>query len=186
VTSIADQGYRLGETVVPSCTVWAAGVAAFPLGALPGVPLDRAGRVKVNPDLTLPVHPEVFVAGDLVAVLRADGRPVPGVAPVAKQVGIYVARALSARLDGGSAQPLVSADHGNLATFGRMAAEVDLCGFQFSGLLAWLLWLAAHVSFLIGFRTRVSVLLNWALAHWTCQRGACIVLGQDRCANRLP
>ena len=181
VAGITDQGYLLGDRFVPCRTVlWAAGVAASPLGALLGVPLDRAGRVKVNPDLTLPGHPEVFVAGDLAAVSRPDGRPVPGVAPAAKQMGTHVARSLRARLGGGSAKPFVYADYGNLATIGRMAAVVDLRGLQFSGLLAWWFWLAAHVFFLIGFRNRISVLLNWALAYWTYQRSARIVLGQDR------
>ncbi|MGK2951829.1 MAG: NAD(P)/FAD-dependent oxidoreductase [Thiobacillus sp.] len=187
VTGITDQGYRLGDSFVPCRTVlWAAGVAASPLGAMLGAPLDRAGRVEVNPDLTLPGHPEVFVAGDLAALSRPDGRPVPGVAPAAKQMGTQVARNLRARLAGGSLQPFVYADYGNLATIGRMAAVVDLRGFQFSGLLAWWFWLAAHVFFLIGFRNRVSVLLNWALAYWTYQRGARIVLGQDRSAESPP
>ena len=178
VADISDQGYRLGDSFVPCRTVlWAAGVAASPLGALLGAPLDRAGRVQVNPDLTLPGHPEVFVAGDLASLSRPDGRPVPGVAPAAKQMGTHVAQNLRARLQGRTAKPFVYADYGNLATIGRMAAVVDLRGFQFSGLLAWWFWLAAHVFFLIGFRNRVSVLLNWALAYWTYQRSARIVLG---------
>lgn len=187
VVDITDQGYRVGESFVPCRTVlWAAGVAASPLGAMLGVPLDRVGRVKVNPDLTLPGHPDVFVAGDLAALSRPDGRPVPGIAPAAKQMGTYVARSLRARLAGGSARPFVYTDHGNLATIGRRAAVVDLRGFQFSGLLAWWFWLATHVFFLIGFRNRVSVLLDWALAYWTYQRGARIVLGQDGSAKSPP
>ncbi|RPH67144.1 MAG: NAD(P)/FAD-dependent oxidoreductase, partial [Burkholderiales bacterium] len=187
VAGITDQGYHLGDSFVPCRTVlWAAGVAASPLGAMLGVPLDRAGRVKVNPDLTLPGHPEVFVAGDLAALSRPDGRPVPGVAPAAKQMGTHVARSLRANLAGRSAEPFVYADYGNLATIGRMAAVVDFRGIQFSGLLAWWFWLAAHIFFLIGFRNRVSVLLNWALAYWTYQRGARIVLGQDRSAESPP
>jgi NADH dehydrogenase len=187
VADITDQGYRLGERFVPCRTVlWAAGVAASPLGAMLGAPLDRAGRVKVNPDLTLPGYPEVFVAGDLAALSRPDGRPVPGVAPAAKQMGTHVARNLRARLAGGRTLPFVYADYGNLATIGRMAAVVDLRGLEFSGLLAWWFWLAAHVFFLIGFRNRVSVLLNWALAYWTYQRGARIVLGPDEEARPAP
>ena len=187
VADISDQGYRLGDSFVPCRTVlWAAGVAASPLGALLGAPLDRAGRVQVNPDLTLPGHPEVFVAGDLASLSRPDGRPVPGVAPAAKQMGTHVAQTLRARLQGRTAKPFVYADYGNLATIGRMAAVVDLRGFQFSGLLAWWFWLAAHVFFLIGFRNRVSVLLNWALAYWTYQRSARIVLGQSRLPEHPP
>ena len=187
VADISDQGYRLGDSFVPCRTVlWAAGVAASPLGALLGAPLDRAGRVQVNPDLTLPGHPEVFVAGDLASLSRPDGRPVPGVAPAAKQMGTHVAQTLRARLQGRTAKPFVYADYGNLATIGRMAAVVDLRGFQFSGLLAWWFWLAAHVFFLIGFRNRISVLLNWALAYWTYQRSARIVLGQSRLPEHPP
>ena len=187
VADISDQGYRLGDRFVPCRTVlWAAGVAASPLGALLGAPLDRAGRVQVNPDLTLPGHPEVFVAGDLASLSRPDGRPVPGVAPAAKQMGTHVAQTLRARLQGRTAKPFVYADYGNLATIGRMAAVVDLRGFQFSGLLAWWFWLAAHVFFLIGFRNRISVLLNWALAYWTYQRSARIVLGQSRLPEHPP
>ena len=181
VADITAQGYRLGPDWVPCRTVlWAAGVAASPLGALLGIERDRAGRVLVNPDLSLPGHPEVFVAGDLAALKQADGRPVPGVAPAAKQMGSYVAATLRARLQGkaGLAKPFVYADYGNLATIGRMAAVVDLRGLQFSGLLAWWFWLAAHVFFLIGFRNRITVLINWAWAYWTYQRGARIVLGQ--------
>jgi NADH:ubiquinone reductase (H+-translocating) len=180
VTDITDQGYRLGERFVPCRTVlWAAGVAASPLGAMLGGPLDRVGRVQVNPDLTLPGHPEVFVAGDLAATSLPDGRPVPGIAPAAKQMGTHVARSMRAHLEGRSAQPFEYTDYGNLATIGRMAAVVDLRGFQLSGLLAWWFWLGAHIFFLIGFRNRVSVLVDWALAYWTYQRGARIVLGED-------
>ncbi len=180
VADITSEGYRLGPDWVPCRTVlWAAGVAASSLGALLGGEQDRAGRVCVNPDLTLPGHPEVFVAGDLAALQQANGRPVPGVAPAAKQMGRYVADTVRARLRGkaGLAKPFVYADYGNLATIGRMAAVVDLRGWQFSGLLAWWFWLAAHVFFLIGFRNRLSVLMNWAWAYWTYQRGARIVLG---------
>ena len=184
VADITGAGYRLGDSVVPCRTVlWAAGVAASPLGAMLctdlGAQCDRAGRVKVNADLTLPGHPEVFVAGDLAALTQADGRPVPGVAPAAKQMGAHVAATLRARLKGQPSRPFVYADYGNLATIGRMAAVVDLRGFQFSGVLAWWFWLAAHVFFLIGFRNRLSVLINWAWAYWTYQRGARIVLGNE-------
>jgi NADH dehydrogenase FAD-containing subunit len=162
--------------------------AAAPRDAAPApaaVELDRAGRVKVLPDLGLPGHPEVFVAGDLAAVLRPDGRPVPGIAPAAKQMGRHVAAVLRARLAGrpaGSAGRFVYRDYGNLATIGRMAAVVDLRGLRLSGLVAWWFWLAAHVFFLIGFRNRLLVLLNWAWAYWTYQRHARIVLGDGGAA----
>ena len=187
VADITATGYRLGDRVESCRTVlWAAGVAASPLGGLLGAEIDRAGRVKVNADLTLPGHPDVFVAGDLAAVLQPDGRPVPGVAPAAKQMGSHVAATLKARLKGQPSTPFVYADYGNLATIGRMAAVVDLRGLQFSGVLAWWFWLAAHIFFLIGFHNRVSVLINWAWAYWTYQRSARIVLGRDAPAEMPP
>ena len=179
VSHIDGHGFQLGDTHVPARTVvWAAGVAASPLARTLEVPLDRAGRVLVEPDLTIPGHPEVFVGGDLVALTQANGRPVPGVAPAAKQMGKYVAQVISARLAG---KPVPAAfrysDQGNLATIGRMAAIVHVGKLQLSGLLAWWFWLAAHVFFLIGFRNRLVVLLNWAVAYWSYQRSARIILG---------
>ena len=187
VADITATGYRLGDRVESCRTVlWAAGVAASPLGKLLGAELDRAGRVKVNPDLTLPGHPEVFVAGDLAALTQANGRPVPGVAPAAKQMGAHVAATLKARLKGQTTKPFAYADYGNLATIGRMAAVVDLRGLQVSGALAWWFWLAAHVFFLIGFRNRISVLINWGWAYCTHQRSARIVLGRDAVTDAPP
>jgi NADH dehydrogenase len=184
VSDVSAEGYVLGGRFVPCRTVlWAAGVAASPLGRLlaeaSGAEVDRAGRVKVQPDLSLPGHPEVFVAGDLAAATRPEGGPVPGVAPAAKQMGRHVAAQMRARLAGTPTAPFAYRDQGNLATIGRMAAVVDLRGLQFSGVLAWWFWLAAHVFFLIGFRNRVSVLVNWAWSYWTYQRSARIVLGGD-------
>jgi NADH dehydrogenase len=180
VSDITDEGYRLGETFVPAKTVvWAAGVAASPLSRSLGAPLDRAGRVLVQPDLSVPDHPDVFVAGDLAAV-TTDGKPVPGVAPAAKQMGRHVAQVLRARLSGNAAPAAFRyQDYGNLATIGRMAAVVDFGRLKFSGLLAWWFWLTAHVFFLIGFRNRLVVLLNWFWAYWSYQRGARIILGKD-------
>ena len=180
VTAIDAGGYRLGEDYVPARTVvWAAGVAASPLARSLGVPLDRAGRVPVEADLGVPGHPHIFVAGDLATVKREDGSPVPGVAPAAKQMGRHVASAIHARLYGKPAKAFRYRDFGNLATIGRMAAVVDVHGFKLSGLLAWWFWLAAHVFFLIGFRNRLVVLLNWAWAYWSYQRAARIILGQN-------
>ena len=180
VSDITDEGYRLGETFIPAKTVvWAAGVAASPLARTLGVSLDRAGRVPVKPDLSVAGHPDIFVAGDLAAV-TSDGRPVPGVAPAAKQMGRHVAQVLRARLDGrASPGDFRYQDYGNLATIGRMAAVVDFGRLKFSGLLAWWFWLTAHVFFLIGFRNRLVVLLNWCWAYWSYQRGARIILGKD-------
>ena len=179
VTDINADGYRLGDTFVPAKTVvWAAGVAASPLGRSLGVPLDRAGRVPVAPDLSVPGHPDVFVAGDLAAVVQ-DGKPVPGVAPAAKQMGRHVAQAIRARLAGRAATPFGYKDYGNLATIGRMAAVVDFGRLKLSGLLAWWFWLIAHVFFLIGFRNRLVVLLNWFWAYWSYQRAARIILDRE-------
>lgn len=177
VGSIDGMGYTLGEAFVPARTVlWAAGVAASPLGALLDVQRDRAGRVPVSADLSVPGHPEIFVGGDLASV-QQDGKPVPGVAPAAKQMGAHVAKVIRARMDGQPAPAFRYRDFGNLATIGRMAAVVDVHGVKLSGLLAWWFWLLIHVMFLIGFRNRLIVLINWAWAYWSYQRHARIIFG---------
>ena len=144
-----------------------------------GAPCDRAGRVLVEPDLRIPGHANVFVAGDLASLKQKNGAPVPGVAPAAKQMGRFVAQQIAAEVRGRARTKAayVYRDFGNLATIGRLAAVVDLRGFRFSGMLAWLFWLAAHVFFLIGFRNRLVVMTNWAWAYWTYQRHSRIVLG---------
>lgn len=181
VRDINADGYVLGDAFVPAKTVvWAAGVAASPLGKLLGVPLDRAGRVQVQPDLGVPGHPDIFVAGDLASLMQASGKPVPGVAPAAKQMGALVARNIRARLAGAAASAFAYKDYGNLATIGRMAAVVDLGRLRFSGVLAWWFWLVMHVFFLIGFSNRIVVLLNWWWAYWSYQRAARIVLYDGR------
>ncbi len=179
VASIDADGYRIGDELVRSHTVlWAAGVAASPLGALLDAPRDRAGRVRVEPDLSIPGHPEVFVAGDLASV-ESGGKPVPGVAPAAKQRGAHVARGIRARLRNEAAPAFAYRDFGNLATIGRMAAVVHLGKLELSGLLAWWFWLFIHIFVLIGFRNRLLVLINWAWAYWSYQRHARIILGKD-------
>jgi NADH dehydrogenase len=191
VDAIDADGYSLGGQIVPARTViWAAGVAASPLGALLAAPRDRAGRVQVNADLSVPDHPNIFVAGDLASV-QQDGRPVPGVAPAAKQMGAHVARVIRSRLQahaGGAAQApeFRYRDFGNLATIGRMAAVVHFGRLKLSGLPAWWFWLLIHVFFLIGFRNRLIVLINWAWAYWSYQRHARIILGQDQSPDRSP
>jgi NADH dehydrogenase len=175
ITQVDVGGVRIGDEPLAARTVlWAAGVTASPLARTLGVPLDRSGRVPVAADLSVPGHPEIFIAGDLAAVSSAEG-PVPGIAPAAKQMGGHVAQVIAARLRGKSATPFRYRHHGLLATIGRMAAVVDLGRLRFSGLLAWWFWLAAHVYFLIGFRNRLVVLIDWAGAYWTYQRGARIV-----------
>ncbi|MET0813793.1 MAG: NAD(P)/FAD-dependent oxidoreductase, partial [Pseudoxanthomonas sp.] len=157
VTDIDESGYRLGDEFIAARTVvWAAGVAASPLAKSLDVPLDRAGRLLVRPDLSVPGYPEIFVAGDLASV-QQSGKAVPGVAPAAKQMGRHVAAAIRARLANRTPTDFRYKDYGNLATIGRMAAIVHFGKLKLSGLLAWWFWLAAHVFFLIGFRNRLVV-----------------------------
>jgi NADH dehydrogenase len=178
VTDIDAQGVRVGEARLAARTVlWAAGVAASPLARGLGAPLDRAGRVAVAPDLSVPGLGNVFIAGDLAQVQREDGRPVPGVAPAAKQMGRHVARAIRARLGGEPAPVFRYRDYGNLATIGRMAGVVEYGRLRLTGVFAWWFWLAAHLFFLIGFRNRLVVLIEWAWSYFSYQRGARIILG---------
>jgi NADH dehydrogenase len=186
VTAIDGDGVCLGDAPLAARTVlWAAGVAASPLGRRLGAPLDRAGRVRVAEDLSLAAHPEVFVVGDLACVERAGGALVPGVAPAAKQMGQHVARRIRMRLDADSTPaPFHYKDQGALATIGRMAAVAQFGRLRLSGPPAWWVWLVAHIYFLIGFRNRLVVLLDWAWAYWTYQRHARIVTGAD--ADAVP
>lgn len=186
VTAVDAQGIALGEQRIAAQTVlWAAGVAASPLGRSLDVPLDRAGRVLVNDDLTVPGHAEIFVIGDL-ASKQQDGRPVPGVAPAAKQMGNHAAKAILQRLRGGAVAPFRYSDAGSLATIGRMAAVADLGRVQLSGLVAWWFWLFIHILFLIGFRSRLIVLINWSWSYWTYQRHARIIVGQEAPPPKTP
>ncbi len=180
ITHVDASGVRIGAEFVPARTVlWAAGVSASPLASTLGVPQDRSGRVIVGTDLSIPGHPEIFVAGDLAAVSSSSG-PVPGIAPAAKQMGRHVARVISARIATKPPPPFRYRNFGLLATIGRMAAVVDLGPLHFSGLLAWWFWLLAHVYFLIGFRNRLVVLIDWAGAYWTYQRSARIVTEEGK------
>jgi NADH dehydrogenase len=180
VTAVDAEGVTLGaERIAARTVLWAAGVAASPLGRSLGAPLDRTGRVLVRPDLGLPGHPEVFVLGDLASVSQ-DGRPVPGVAPAAKQMGRYVGETIAARLRGDRRpRPFHYRDAGSLATIGRMAAVAQFGRLRLSGLLAWWVWLGAHIWFLIGFRNRLVVMLDWAVAYWNQARHARIITGTD-------
>jgi len=181
VTGLDERGACMGEERIAARTVlWAAGVAASPLGATLGVAVDRAGRVPVTAELTVPGHPEVFVVGDLTAVPDGTG-PVPAIAPAAKQMGSYAAAAIRARLAGRKVGPFRYRHSGSLATIGRMAAVVDFGRIRLSGVIAWWIWLIAHVYFLIGFRNRLVVLIDWAEAYWSYRRGARIIIpvGED-------
>jgi NADH:ubiquinone reductase (H+-translocating) len=166
-----------GERIDARTIIWAAGVMASPAGQWLGVETDRAGRVKVNPDLSVPGHPEIFVLGDTAHVAGVDGRPLPGVAPVAKQQGVYLARLIKTRLKGGDLPPFCYRDFGSLATIGRKRAVVQMGGFRVTGFVAWLIWSTAHIYFLIGFRNRLIVALNWGWNYLTFGRGARLITG---------
>ena len=176
VTAVDAEGVSLGAERLRARTVlWAAGVAASPLGRSLGTPLDRAGRVKVEPDLSLAGHPEVFVVGDL-ASFEQDGRPVPGVAPAAHQMGAHAAANALRLASGEPSRPFRYVDKGSLATIGRRAAVAIVRGVKLWGLPAWLAWLGIHIFFLIGFRNRIVVMFEWALAYFTHQRNARLIL----------
>jgi NADH dehydrogenase len=183
-TSVTTESNGKSERIPARTTIWAAGVTASTLastlGEKTGAETDRAGRVTVEPDLTLPGHPEVFAIGDMVRVRRADGTAelFPGVAPVAMQQGRYVAKAISTRLKGEVPQPFRYIDKGNLATIGRAAAVADLKGLKLSGLLAWLTWLLVHLFYLIGFENRLLVLIRWIISFVTHGRGARLIAGE--------
>jgi NADH dehydrogenase len=175
VTGIDAEGVWLGSTQIRARTIlWAAGVAASPVGRMLGAPLDRAGRVIVNPDLSCPGSPNVFVAGDLCHVMQ-DGVPVPGIAPAAMQEGKAAALNVLSRIRGLPTQPFRYRDKGALATIGRAAAVAQIGRAKLSGFLAWLLWLFVHIFFLIGFRNRVLVLIQWAWSYFTYDRGARLI-----------
>src|SRR5512146_3268242 len=184
VTRLDERGVCIDEERITARTVlWAAGVAASPLGAALGVPVDRAGRVLVTAQLTVPEHPDVFVVGDLTAVPDATG-PVPAIAPAAKQMGRYAAAAILAKLSGRAIGPFRYRHFGSLATIGRMAAVADFGRLRVSGIVAWWIWLTAHVYFLIGFRNRLVVLIDWAEAYWSYRRGARIIFSVDESVKR--
>jgi NADH dehydrogenase len=184
VTRIEPDAVWMGEDRVPTHTiVWAAGVAASPLGRTLGVPLDRAGRVLVEPDLSVPGHPDVFVAGDLVGLTLPDGKALPGVAQAAKQTGTHAARNIERRRRGVATTAFRYRDPGNLATIGRASAVADLQWLKLSGFPAWLFWLFVHILFLIGFRNRISVMLQWASSYLTYQRSVRLITGADRASH---
>jgi NADH dehydrogenase len=180
VTAIDDGGVQLGEERLESRTlVWAAGVRASPAAAWLGCEADRAGRVVVEPDLTVPGHPEIFVIGDTAHVRQEDGSPVPGLAPAANQEGAYVASLILHRLRGAPyrAGPFSYNGVGILATIGRAAGVVQLDSIRFNGLLGWLFWSIVHIFFLIGFRNRFTVSLDWMISYLTFERGARLITG---------
>jgi NADH dehydrogenase len=197
VVGIDDEGVTLQpiagarERVPARTTIWAAGVGASPLAGVlaqaTGAELDRTGRVTVEPDLSLPGHPEVLALGDMVRVRTTDGEALalPGIAPVAMQQGRYAARLVHNRLRGAATPPFHYVDKGNLATIGRARAVADIRGLRLSGLPAWLTWLAIHLFYLIGFQNRLLVLTRWAISFLTRGRGARLIMQEERAARLL-
>ena len=178
VTSVdADGVVVAGQRIEARTVIWAAGVMASPAGNWLSAETDHAGRVIVDQDLTLPGRPDIFVIGDAASARNADGKPLPGIAPVAKQQGAYVANRIVAELQGKVSPPFRYRDSGSLATIGRKNAVAQIGGLRLSGFLAWLVWCVAHIYFLIGFRNRLAVILNWAWNYLTFQRGARLITG---------
>jgi NADH dehydrogenase len=176
VTKVEKGAVWIGDERIEAHTIiWAAGVAAAPVGKDLGPNLDRAGRVIVEPDLSVPGHPGVFVAGDLASFTHQTGKPLPGVAQVAKQQGKHAAANVARLIAGQQTLPFRYFDPGNMATIGRNAAIADFGFTQVSGYLGWLLWLFVHILFLIGFRNRVSVMMQWAASYLTYQRSVRLI-----------
>jgi NADH dehydrogenase len=169
-----------GEIIRAANIIWAAGVSATPLTRKLGTHLDRAGRVKVNSDLSLPGHSEVFAVGDMALVLGADGKPVPGVSPAAMQMARHVAHIIEGEMDSarkGARPPFKYRDKGTMATIGRSAAVAEIGKVHISGFVAWLAWLVIHLVFLVGFRNKIAVMFQWFYSYVTYKRGARIVVG---------
>jgi NADH dehydrogenase len=183
VTNIEPGTVWLGNESIPAAVVlWAAGVQASSLGKKLDAPLDRAGRVMVNRDLSIPGHPEVFVVGDLASLKDAKGNLLPGVAPTALQEGRAAAKNIARDLEGKARKDFHYLDKGILATIGRASAVAQIRKLHISGYPAWLAWLFVHIFFLIGFRNRIIVLIQWAWSYLTYQRGARLITG----ATTLP
>ena len=183
VTRVEPGAVVVGEERIPAQVVlWAAGIAASPLGRRLGVSVDRAGRVPVRPDLSLPGHPEVFIIGDLATLADESGKMLPGVAPVAIQQGEYVAKTVARDLEHQPRPSFRYHDKGSLATIGRAAAVAQFSRFSLTGYFAWLAWLFIHILFLIGFRNRLIVMIQWAWSYLTYERGARLITG----SNELP
>jgi NADH dehydrogenase len=178
VTKIEDGRVWLGdETIDAETIIWTAGVRASSLGATLGVPLDRAGRVLVEPDLSVPGHPEAFVVGDMAGLIDPNGRQYPGVSQVAMQQAAHAARMIGRSMEQQPRRPFRYKDLGNMATIGRNAAIADLGWLRLAGFPAWLLWLFIHIVWLIGFRNRILVLIQWAGAYLTYQRSVRLITG---------
>jgi NADH dehydrogenase len=180
VTSVVAGRVEMGAVAIQAETVlWAAGVAASPIGATLGVPVDRAGRVLIQPDLTIPGHPEVFVIGDLASLKGQNGNPLPGVAQVAIQMGKHATRNIARAIARQPYRPFVYKDLGNMATIGSMSAVADFGWLRLKGWFAWLAWLFVHIMNLIGFRNRLIVFVQWAWAYFSQQRSVRLITGTE-------
>ena len=178
VTDIAPGKVKVGEEWI-NCdvVVWATGVAASPIGKLLGAEIDKAGRVFVEPDLSIPGHKNIFVIGDMASIKQENGEPVPGVSPAAMQMGTTTAKNILNELKGGERKKFGYVDKGTMATIGRSKAIAHLAGLKFKGFIAWMMWLGLHVFFLIGFRNRLVVMLEWFWAYLTRERSARLITG---------
>ncbi len=186
VTAVTERQVVTSQGTIDAATIlWAAGVAASPLGATLPAPTDRAGRVAVREDLSIPDHPDLFVVGDLAAITGADGRPLPGVAQVAIQSGRHAARNIRLAVAGQPLRPFRYRDLGNMATIGRASAIADFGWLRLSGWVAWMAWLFVHILNLIGFRNRLVVMVQWAWAYFSYQRAVRLITG-DPDRGRLP
>jgi NADH dehydrogenase len=188
VEDLTDEGVRLrgGEMIASRTVIWAAGNAASSLGTSLGVPLDRQGRVIVNQDLTVPGHPEIQVIGDMAHFVGDGGVPLPGLSPVAMQQGKHAARNIRTLIAGGWPAKFSYFDKGTMATIGRHAAVADIWGVRFSGLIAWFAWLFIHLIFLISFRNKLMVFMNWAYIYLTFGRHARLITGREWKDSRAP
>ncbi|HYW64798.1 MAG TPA: NAD(P)/FAD-dependent oxidoreductase [Bradyrhizobium sp.] len=176
-----------GQRLEAKTIIWAAGVRASPAAEWLAAPADRAGRLQVNADLTVPGHPDIFAIGDTVTISAPDGNPVPGIAPAAKQQGRYVARAIKARLRGETLPPFVYKHAGNLAQIGKRSAVIDSGRIKLRGAIAWWIWGIAHIYFLIGLRNRLAVAINWLWIYTRSQRGARLITqGRAKVSNYWP
>ncbi|HZS27482.1 MAG TPA: FAD-dependent oxidoreductase, partial [Candidatus Angelobacter sp.] len=180
VTDITPRSVKVGNEEIPAAvTLWAAGVKASPLGAMLGEKTDKAGRVLVNQYLNLASHPEVFVIGDLAWFIDSEGKPLPGVSPVAIQMGNNVAANISRDLRHESRKPFVYFDKGSMATIGRAAAVAVVGKLHLSGFMAWMAWLFIHILYLIGFRNRAVVMLEWLWAYLRYEKAARLITTEE-------
>ena len=178
VTQIGPGVVQVGEERIEAETVlWAAGVAASPLGAALGAPVDRVGRVLIRPDLTIPGHPDVFVIGDLASLAGPDGRPLPGVAQVAIQMGAHAAHNIVRAMEGQPLREFKYRNLGDMATIGRASAVANLPTMHLKGWIGWLAWLFVHILNLIGFRNRIVVMVQWVWSYFSYQRAIRLITG---------